>query len=59
MYAVKRKSMLWRKKVCFEEKIYAVVNKMYAVINLKCMLWRENLCCEEKKYALKKKSMLW
>ena len=38
----------------------AVINKMYAVINLKHMLWNKNVwceikcrtCCEEKMYAL-------
>ena len=42
-----------------KNKMYALINKMFAVINLKCMLWRENLCSEEKKYAVKRKSMQW
>ena len=33
MYAVKRKSMQCRKKVCCDEKIYALINEMYDDIN--------------------------
>ena len=40
MYAVKRnQSMLWRKKVCCKEKIYAVINLECMLKWLLCLLW--------------------